>query len=217
METTGQLALGLVQAVERGTGALIGYAFTVANERGQLQRWLLHRPPHNDFEIHPPPPDKAGWTLADFQASVPLLWKPGSYYVWAQADLYRHGGTYNGVTWTHLPAAGAVPEPTYPPVPGDLQLDPTPNKPVSAFQETSVGLVYSMGGLENASSVEYWVLSPGFQPAGGASNVVVTAGTATVPSFQGFLDAASRLWSQGSVLAVTGCVNYTGVKAPTTP
>lgn len=217
METTGLLKLGLVRAVARGTGELIGHAFTIENGRGQLQRWLLYRSPQNDFEIHPPPADKAYWTLSDFQANVHELWRPGAHYVWAQADVYQHGGTYDGLTWTRIPPEGSLPDPTYPPLPGELQLDPTPNNVLQVLQETATGLAYSIGGLGDAASVEYWLLSSGFQPAGGASSAAITPGTGSVGSLQSFLDSANELWGEGARLVITGCVNYTGEQPPSSP
>jgi hypothetical protein len=219
MQTTGPLEPGIARVVERGTGALIGYVFTVENGAGQLQRWLLHRPPQNNFEVRPPPPDMAGWTLADWRARVPELWRPGSHYVRAQANVYVHGGTYDGVTWGQIPAEAMLPEPSYPQVPGDYQLDPTPTHVCVAIQHEHElpGMIYCIGGLASSASAEYWMLPAGFQPAGANASVAVTGGTERAASLQGFIDVANRAWAPGCVLAITGCVNYTGAEPPAMP
>src|SRR4051812_15583391 len=103
MTITGQLALGAAQIIQQTTGELIGYAYTVANGKGQLQRWLLYKNPHNSFDVRAPPAPMAAWTLSDWRANVVELWRPGSFYVWAQANVYRHGETVDGQTWTQIP------------------------------------------------------------------------------------------------------------------
>src|SRR4051794_18332192 len=103
MAMTGQLELGVVQVTSSVSGALIGYAFTEALERGQMQRWILYEAPGDAFVITPPPEAMAKWTLADWQANLSSLWKPGSFYVWAQADVYEHGSVHGGEVWTKIP------------------------------------------------------------------------------------------------------------------
>jgi hypothetical protein len=216
--STGLLQLGAVQVFSRGTEEVIGYAYTVESGAGQLQRWLLYRNPHNAFEIKPPPASMAGWTLSDWQAEVPRLWRPGSFYVWAQADIYQHGGTYGELTWTRIPPDSKLPLPSYPPVTkGPFQLDPTGFRVLEVRQESSIGLAYSIGGLEDDLSAEYWMLPAGFQPAGAGREAEIALGAEEARSLDGFIDAANQRWSAGCLFVITGCVNRRGETAPGAP
>jgi hypothetical protein len=217
--STGPLQPGLVQVASRETGEVVGYAYTVENGAGQLQRWLLYGNPHNSFEVKPPPASMAGWTLAQWQAEVPRLWRPGSFYVWAQADVYQHGGTYHGRTWTQIPAAAALPPETYPPgSKGPFQLDPTGFRVLDVRQATLSGLAYSIGGLEDAASVEYWMLPAGYQPAGGGDRAAgIAGGTEQATSLDDFIGAANQRWGSGCLFVIVGCVNHHGTAPPGAP
>src|SRR5262249_24038917 len=103
MKMTGQLQLGVVQITSSVSGAVIGYAFTEALPHGEVQRWILTEAPVNGFVIAPPPAPMAAWTLADWQKNMESLWKPGSFYVWAQSEVYEHGGVHGGQTWMKIP------------------------------------------------------------------------------------------------------------------
>ncbi|KYF94197.1 hypothetical protein BE20_07170 [Sorangium cellulosum] len=186
---------------------MIGYAYTVENGLGQLQRWLLYRDPQNEFVVGPPPASMRDWSLADWQEGVKRLWRPGSYYVWAQADLYRHGGTYHGVTWHRIPAADRLPPPTfYPSAP--RQLDPG-GRIIEVRQSLKVhGLAFSVRGLADASSVEYWLLPEAYQPAGRAAPATISVGARQASSLAAFIDVANQSWASGCTLAITGCVNH---------
>jgi hypothetical protein len=224
----GQLSTGLVQVVAPGTGELLGYAYTVASEGGQLQRWLLYRNPENTFEIVAPPEDKVRWTLEDWQSNVRLLWRPNAYYVWARTDVYEHGGTYNGVRWDRIP--DPLPAPRYPKE-GDLgdvfQLDPTGMHPISVLQWSSDlwGMAWTEDGLRDAAvagsgrgrNAEYWLLPAGFKPAGGGGRTSIAVGALRCESLRQFVALANERWVPGAVFAITGCKNYINEVAPAMP
>ncbi|WP_437667288.1 hypothetical protein [Sorangium sp. So ce1182] len=212
----GQLALGAVQIVNAGSDEVIGYAYTVENGLGQLQRWLLHRDPQNEFVVRPPPASMLGWSLADWQAGVKSLWQPGSYYVWAQADLYRHGGTYNGVTWTRLPAASKLPPPTYYPS-APRQLDPDGRIIELRQLQRALGLAFAVRGLADASSIEYWLLPEAYEPAGRSVSAAISVGARQAGSLDAFIDVANQSWAPGCTFAITGCVNHHLQTPPTRP
>jgi hypothetical protein len=216
MTMTGPLQLGAVQVVSP-TGEVIGFAFTTASGKGQMQRWLLYKDPGNALEVRPPPADKAGWTLADWQANVPSLWKPNSYYVWAQADVYEYGVTYGNHRWTTIPSN--LPQATYPKVPGlepHAQLDPDPWKLIFVKQLMVQGLVFTDGGMRHPSNVEYWMLPSGYKGAGATAASVATS-TEDVRSLEGFVGAANQSWGAGCSFVVIGCINYTGEIAHAAP
>lgn len=236
MTNMGQLQPGVVQVVKPGTSTVIGYVFTVEDGNGgQLQRWLLHENPSNALEIKPPPATMSCWTLADWQANVKNLWKPGSIYVWAQADVYIHGGTYNGTSWNQIPPASALPSATYPDVDGvGLQLEYScGGDPLRVHQPSGCeGLVFTVGSVSETSSVEYWMLPASYEAAGGTSRsaAVVTKGTtasagscvtsavsSTSAELQQFIDQANQRWTPGSRFVITGCVNYHEATAPGAP
>lgn len=222
MTTTGQLALGATQIIATGTGELLGYAYAEATPTGQLQRWILYRNPQNTFEIRPPPSPMTGWSLGDWKASVPMLWRPGSFYVRAKADVYRHGETYGGVQWTQIPPASKLPDPSYPEGPGDShQLDPTGSILPRIYVEEIFnepfggGLAFTVDGLLSATSVEYWMLPGSYKPAGGGSNVTrVALGSEEAQSLGEFIDLANKSFGAGSLFVITGCVNYNGAQPP---
>ncbi|MDI1442462.1 hypothetical protein [Polyangium sp. 6x1] len=217
MTTTGLLDLGAAEIVDRRTGELLGYAFTVAHGKGQLQRWLLFRHPQNELEIRPPPAAMANWSLADWQASVPGLWRPNGFYVWAQADVYQQGGTYDGVTWTQLPPASRLPKPTFPERPGsNYQLDWT-GKVADVLQEDWRGRAFVVRGLTQASSIEYWSLPARYQPAGNTRTAAVAVGVEEASSLDVFVEECNRTWSSGGTFVITGCINYHGPAAPFAP
>lgn len=223
--SNGQLSTGLVQVVAPGTGELLGYAYTVANEGGQLQRWLLYRDPQNAFEIVAPPEDKARWTLADWKANVPSLWRPSAFYVWAQTTVYEYGSTYDGVRWDRIPTP--LPAPRYPPEGDVFQLDPTGIHPISVLQwSTDVwGMAWAVDGLRDAAAAttgrarnaEYWFLPAGFHPAGRSGRTSIAVGTLFAGSLDGFVTLANQRWGLGSVLAITGCSNYFNDVPPAEP
>ncbi|MDC3955179.1 hypothetical protein [Polyangium jinanense] len=217
MTTTGLLDLGASEIVDRNTGELLGYAFTVESGKGQLQRWLLFRHPQNELEIRPPAPAMATWSLADWQANVPSLWRPNGFYVWAQADVYRHGETYDGVTWAQIPSVSQLPKPTFPELPGsNYQLDYT-GKVADVLQENWRGRAFVVRGLTQASSIEYWSLPARYQPAGSRGTTTVTVGTEEASSLDAFVEHSNRTWSTGSTFVITGCANYHGSATPFAP
>jgi hypothetical protein len=218
MTTTGQLDLGAAQIVDRSTGELIGYVFTVPSGKGQLQRWLLHRAPNNEFEVQPPPASMASWSLADWQANAPALWRANGYYVWAQADLYHHEGTYDGFTWTSVPPASSLPAPSFPERPGsNYQLDYTGGKVIDVLQQDWRGRAYVVRGLAEASSIEYWFMPGQYQPAGKARAATISVGNDPVGSLDGFVGLVNQSWAAGCSFAITGCINYHGEAAPFAP
>jgi hypothetical protein len=215
---TGQLELGVVQVTSSATGALIGYAFSEALPHGQMQRWILYEDPANAFTIAPPPATMASWTLADWQKNLASLWKPGSFYVWAQADVYEHGKAYGDAPWTKIPAVDSLPHARFPLVPGkSFQVFPSPNQNVlelASDDAQPTGLVYTLDGLHDNFNREYWMLPAGSQPAGGSRRAHVRVGTAAAPTLQSYVDLANHQWVPGSVLVIIGCVNYKGPTAP---
>ncbi|MDI3287814.1 hypothetical protein [Polyangium sp. 15x6] len=217
MTTTGLLDLGASEIVDRNTGELLGYAFTVENGKGQLQRWLLFRNPQNELEIRPPAPAMATWSLADWQANVPNLWRPNGFYVWAQANVYRHGETHNGVTWNQIPPPAQLPRATFPERPGsNYQLDYTGGKVIDVLQEDWRGSAYVVRGLSEASSIEYWSLPARYGSAGN-KRAVVSVGTDEVTSLDAFVRLASGSWGPGCSFVITGCLNHHGAAAPFAP
>jgi hypothetical protein len=223
--SNGQLSIGLVQVVAPGTGELLGYAYTEACEGGQLQRWLLYRDPRNAFEITAPPAGKAGWTLADWQANVPELWRPGAFYVWARTMVYEHGKTYGSVKWDRIPTP--LPKPEYPAQGEYFQLDPTGMHVINVLQWATDlwGMAFTVDGLRDAAAattgrgrnVEYWLLPAGFQPAGGAQRTSIAVGTLGADSLDRFVTLANQRWAPGAVFAITGCHNYFNDVPPAEP
>lgn len=213
MTMNGPLQSGAVEIVNPSTREVIGYAYTVETGRGQLQRWLLFLNPHGALEVRPPPEHMAGWSLSDWQAHVPSLWKPGSFYVWAQADVYRHGDTYDGVTWSQIPPVSQLPEPSYYPSPpdGHFQLD---TRLVKFLLDSQVGYVFTMCSLLDSASQEYWSMPAGAQAAGGACTLAVAPAADDVGSLGAFIDMANQSFGPGSSFAITGCVNYHGDAPP---
>jgi hypothetical protein len=214
MTTTGHLDLGAAKIINSATGELIGYAYTEATPTGQLQRWLLYRDPNNSFKVQAPPTHMTGWSLSDWKANVPSLWKPNAFYVRAQADVYRHGHTYGGVQWTRIPRASQLPDPSYPEGAGDShQLDPL-GKVIRVRQEDIQGLAYTVNGLLDPSSAEYWMLPASYQPAGARSAVGISPGSEVVSSLDDFITLANESFLPGSVFVITGCSNYNGTAVP---
>lgn len=217
MTTTGLLDLGVAEVVNRQTEELLGYVFTEANGTGQLQRWLLFRHPENNLAIRSAPASMANWSLSDWQANVPSLWRENGFYVWAQANVYQHGNTYDGVTWTQIPSSGNLPAASFPERPGsNFQLDWMDGKIIEVRQGDWLGRVYVARGLTAESSIEYWALPSQFQAAG-STRTSVSMGTAEVSSLDAFVDIANRTWSPGGTFLITGCLNYHGAAAPFAP
>lgn len=217
----GQLALGAVEIVGLGTEeGVLGYAFTVESGAGQLQRWLLWSRPRNAFRVRAVPESMAGWTLEDWQERAPALWREGSYYVWALTTMYFYGKTYGTGTseraWTSIPGTlDGLPVPTYPPFSGNYQLDPDGGHALSLRTSSAApGWVYAVGGLTDKTSAEYWLLTDGHVPAGTSSTLEVSASTREVGDLDGFVALANQTWGEGCALAITGCVNYRGDRAP---
>lgn len=218
MTTTSLLDLGAAEVVDRQTGDLLGYVFTEANGNGQLQRWILFRNPQNELEIRPPPTSMAHWSLADWKAGVPALWRPNGFYVWAQADMYVHGGTYNGATWSQIPPASRLPEPSFPERPGsNYQLDYTGGKVLDVLQNDWRGHAYVVRGLSQESSIEYWSLPASYQPAGNARAASVSVGLGNASSLDAFIDLANASFGAGCTFVITGCLNYHGSAVPFSP
>jgi len=229
----GQLSTGLVQVVAPGTGEVLGYAYTVPNGGGQLQRWLLYRNPQNTFDVVAPPAEMARWTLADWKANVPSLWRPDAYYVWAQADTYEYGRTYRHeydgghyeTQWDQIPAD--LPAANYPSEGSRYQLDPTGWNVINVLQWASNlwGMAWAEDGLRDAAAAptgrarnrEYWFLPAGFQPAGGDRRTSVAVGTLEAGSLDRFVDLARQRWAPGAVLTITGCCNYFNAEPPAMP
>lgn len=217
MTTTGLLALGAAEIVDRKTQGLLGYVYTVASGQGQLQRWLLFQNPKNEFEIRSPSEEMARWTLEDWQKHVPELWRPNGYYVWAQADAYEFGGTYGGVTWKQIPTAEKLPEASFPDLPGsNFQLDYMDGRIIELLQGDDRGHAYVVRGLSQESSIEYWLLPARFEPAGKA-HTAVSMGKDSAGSLGGFVERCQSSWGSGSTFIITGCLNYTGTAAPFAP
>lgn len=213
MKITGQLDLGAAQVVSRSTGSLLGYAFTVANGDGQLQRWLLYQSPQNDFEVKAPPQSMMGWTLADWKSNVPSLWSQGATYVFAQANIYRH----DDAGWSQIPEVSRLPDPHFPLGPSPFQLDPTGVRILDVLQGSIRGLAYSLRGLQDPTNIEYWMLPATYLPAGKTAKANITAGLLAARSLQDFIDTANLTWGPGSSFVVTGCNNYHGSSAPSAP
>lgn len=214
MTITGQLELGAAQVVQRDTREVIGYVYTVESGKGQLQRWLLHKHPMNAFDVEPPPPEMKGMSLADWQAGVPNLWKPGSFYVRAQTDMYYHGDGSNG-TWTQIPSE--LPKPTFPQVPGaSYQLDYGRFHVLAVAQEHLRGLAYSVGSLSDPANAEYWMLPAEYKPAGATASIKVAEGAEKANTLAEFVAFANQSFRPGCAFAITGCVNYTGPAVPST-
>ncbi len=206
---TQPLPPGAVTVLEPGTGELLGYAFSWESGAGQAQRWILHRHPHNELTVAKPPETMARWTKQDWRSAVPELWRPGSYYVRAQADLYAFGGSYGDRTWKVLPEDHELPAPTYPPDDSPAQFDPTRTSiELWSLDQTRLGVIFVEGKLDADSNAEYWLLLPGFSLDLGAQSVTARAGTSSVPDLRGFVQMANALWAPGAVLAITGCRNF---------
>jgi hypothetical protein len=217
MTTTGLLALGAAEVIDRRTQNRLGYVYTTANDQGQLQRWLLFRHPHNELEIRSPPEDMARWTLDDWQAHVEELWQPNGYYVWAQANAYEYDGTYDGVTWKQLPDAEALPQAAFPERPGsNYQIDYLEGKVIDVVQDASRGRAYVVRGLSSTSSIEYWLLPAHYEPAGRARTEVLL-GRESAANLTDFVELCRPSWEPGSTLIVTGCLNYTAEAPPFAP
>ncbi|WP_437303848.1 hypothetical protein [Sorangium sp. So ce388] len=241
MSFIGLLQSGAVQVVNPKNRQVIGYAFSVETERGQLQRWILFEHPHNTLDIEPPPEHMARWSLSDWRSNVAALWRPGSFYVWAQADVYRYGEAREQQKWAKIPPASRLPAPTYPDVGfSDFQLDPTggrllevlqlraggvvlaPNEPLEAagarlngaMPLEARGLAFAVNGLLDPASTEYWMLPAAYEPAGKSAAVAIKTGTQKAGSLQEFIDVANQGWSPGSTFVITGCVNYRGDTVP---
>ncbi|WP_438035770.1 hypothetical protein [Sorangium sp. So ce204] len=212
----GQLELGAVQIVSAGSEEVIGYAFTVGQGLGQLQRWLLYRDPQNEFTVRAPPASMAGWSLVDWQAGVKDLWRPGSCYVWAQADLYGYGKTYQGIGWSRIPSVANLPPPTFYPSP-PRQLDPGGRIIEVRQQQAALGLAFVVRGLADESSVEYWMLPAAYKPAGRAAPATISAGALEASSLEAFVDVARQSWAPGCTFAITGCVNHHQKTPPAKP
>lgn len=208
----GQLQLGTVTVLDPSTRELLGYAFTVPHGAGQLQRWILYRNPQNSLRIEAPPATMAAWSLDDWKTAVPKLWRPGAYYVRAQADLYAFGQTYGNRRWDTLPPSFMLPAPTFPKDDDDFQLDPHGKLIWWLNGERRLGLVFVHGKLDGDGSIEYWLLLSGYSPAGGSAPMVVAESTEVAPDLASFLPVASQSWAPGAVLAITGCRNFHDVK-----
>jgi hypothetical protein len=215
MTTTGLLALGTTQIIGTANGELIGYAYAEATPEGQLQRWILYNEPQNSFEIRPPPSAMAGWSPGDWKASVSSLWRPGSFYVRAKADKYCYGETYHGVPWTQIPKAPQLLEPSYPEgLDHPHQLDPIGSKIIHVHQHACHGLAFTVNGLLDPSSIEYWMLPSSYQPAGGGEAAVIAMGSEGACSLDEFIDHANQSFGPGCRFIITGCVNYRGAQPP---
>lgn len=214
---SGLLMLGAAEVFDSKTQELLGYVFTVAHGQGQLQRWLLFRNPNNQFEIRPPSESMAQWSLEDWQKHVIATWRPNGFYVWAQADVYKYGGNYDGVTWTRLPSADDLPKPSFPDRPGsNFQLDFLDGKLIDVRQEDGRGHAYVVRGLENESSIEYWALSPRYKAAA-STRTEIAVGNEAAASLEGFVKHCQGSWSPGSTFVITGCLNHHGAAVPFAP
>ena len=166
MTIMGQLQPGVVKIVKPGTDSVIGYAFTIEDGNGgQLQRWLLHENPNNEFEIKPAP-SMASFTLSDWQAKVRAEpWTANSIYVWAQADVYVNDGT--ATSWNKIPAASELPDANFPPCEDNLQTEYRVGGALKIQQNGCEGLLFTIGNMSGRSSVEYWMLPSSYEAAGG--------------------------------------------------
>jgi hypothetical protein len=214
---SGLLTLGAAEVVDPQTQEFLGYAFTIAHGKGQLQRWLLFRNPRNLFEIRKPSAAMAGWSLEDWQKNVDDLWRPNAYYVWAQADVYEYGETYGGVTWNRIPSADLLPTPSFPERPGsNFQLDYLTGKLLDVLQEEFRGRAYVVRGISAASSIEYWSLPAAYRPAG-AATARVAVGSEAAGSLERFVEQCQSSWVPGSTFVITGCLNYQNAEPPFAP
>lgn len=217
MTITGLLTLGAVEVVDSKTQELLGYAYTVAQGKGQLQRWLLFRNPKNQFEIRSPSESMARWSLEDWRRHVADSWRPNAYYVWAQANVYEYGVTYDGVTWNHIPPVNDLPQPSFPDRPGSsYQLDYLDGKLLDVLQEDGRGRAYVVRGLDDESSIEYWSLPLGYQSAG-IARVEVAVGHEAAASLDHFVQLCQTSWGPGSKFVMTGCLNYHATATPLAP
>ena len=209
----GPLDLGAVTVRDRVTGEVIGHAYSILDGRGQRQRWLLHRHPQNSFTIGAPTPEMARWTLDDWNRAVPDLWSEGAYYIRAQADIYEHGGVYEGVTWDRIPER--LPAPTYPPYDDDFQLDHHPSLiDIEIENQVRVGWVYTEDRLQDATNKEYWLLTPRYSSAGARSQTSLRDGPTPAAALSTFVEHANRSWIPGAKLVIVGCKNYHGSRTP---
>ncbi len=217
MNTNGLLALGVSEIVARDTGKLIGYAFVEANSKGFFERWLLYTNPRNEFDVRAAPAAMAGWSLADWQEKVPELWQPNSYYVWAQAKVYQHGQTYDGVTWSEIPAGANLPLPLYPGRGGaPFQLDWDGCFFPSLWQGQLCGYGFVLNGLNQSESAEYWLLPAGYAPTN-ASMSVAPNPQHQAASVDAFVQFANQQWGTGATFCITGCTNYKETEPPLKP
>lgn len=217
MNTNGLLRLGISEIVSRSTGKPIGYAFAEPNGKGIFERWLLFTNPRNDFEVRPAPDSMASWTLDDWQDNVSSLWQPGSYYVWAQADVYEYGATYGAVTWNQIPSSAKLPAPTFPNrSSATYQLDWIDGRLPTVRQGDVCGYAFVMDGLDRGSSVEYWFLPAAYVSTGASTSIDPTAGQ-HAPSIDAFVELANHNWQPGARLSITGCINYHGAAPPLVP
>jgi len=220
---TGQLSNGLVEVTGPGGTEILGYAYTVPEGRGQLQRWLLFRDPVNQFELRAPPVEMARWSLEEWQSHVASMWRPGSFYVWAQTDIYEYDRIYLERRWDQIPLT--LPPPTYPTQGSSFQLDPTGYHVINVNQwSTNLwGIAYTVQGLCDATATgkawnaEYWLLPSGFEPAGGTNRTSISVGTLPADSLERFVMQANTLWAPGAVFAITGCKSHFGQVAPAEP
>jgi hypothetical protein len=209
--------LGAAEVVDPKTQELLGYVFTIAHGLGQLQRWLLFRNPKNQFAIRPPSEAMTRWSLEDWQKHVADLWRPNAFYIWAQADVYEYGGTYDNVVWTRIPTADNLPKPSFPDRPGSsYQLDYLDGTLVDVHQEDRSGCAYVVRGIEDESSIEYWLLPTRYQPAG-STRTEIAMGRTAVASLEGFVTHCQASWSRGTTFVITGCLNHHGAAAPFAP
>jgi hypothetical protein len=214
---SGLLKLGAAEVIDSKTGDRVGYVYTTAHGKGQTQRWLLYQNPQNYFEIRPPPDGMATWTLEMWQSRVPGLWQPNAYYVWAQADVYEYGQTYDDVLWTRIPLVDELPKPTFLEIPGtNYQLDYLNGKLIDLRQPDARGYAYVVRGLVEESSIEYWLLPEHYQP-GGSIRTTVATGNATASSLEEFVAHCQPRWLPGTAFVITGCLNYHNVDAPFAP
>ncbi|WP_437504205.1 hypothetical protein [Sorangium sp. So ce1099] len=220
------LPAGVVDIIDPSTAKVIGSAYTETTSTGQLQRWLLHRSPQNNFQVQLRPGGNALHTLACWRSYVaaPNNWSQGSIYVWAKADVYEYGGTYNGQKWNKIPPAPALPLPTYfDQNAASAQLDQIWSKYIDLRQvdvnkQILRGLGFVQGALTDATSVEYWFLPAGYQSTSGFRAIQGKKGPMSpIRSLDGFVAAANNLWCAGSQLLIVGCLNHHGSTPPALP
>ena len=217
MNTNGLLGLGVSEVVAPSTDKLIGYAFAEPNGKGILERWLLFTNPRNDFEVRRASQPVASWSLEDWQEKISQLWQPGAYYVWAQADVYRYGETYNGVTWTEIPPSKGLPPPSFPNRSGaSFQLDWNECSFPCVRQGDLCGYGYVIDGLTKGSSVEYWLLPADYVPAAAPTSIAPSL-TCLAGSLDEFVQLTNKSWQPGATFCITGCINYKGNAPPLVP